>query len=149
MGRTSRRVVLGGTALLALAAGAVGATGQGWRDPSAAAPVLSSLASSPRADDACTLVSQVTTRPGWHGPIPGGTEPPDRGADSPGNLSVAIPPVVLVRVQGGRLVVTTNTGERPQVRDTFYVVTDGQAILAGAGVRREVLAACPAASRSR
>ena len=39
-----------------------------------------------------------------------------QGGDSPGpgNLTVAIPPVAIVRVDGRRLVVTTNTGERPR-----------------------------------
>jgi hypothetical protein len=144
VGRTSRRVVLGCTALLTLAGGGVGALAPGWRDPTVAAPALSSRTTSPPESGACTLVGHVTTRRGWHAPIR-----TDGGADGPGELSVAIPPVVLVRVQGRRLVVTTNTGERPQVRDTFYVVTGGQAVLAGAGVRRKVLAACSEVSGSR
>jgi hypothetical protein len=67
-----------------------------------------------------------------------------QGGDSPGpgNLTVAIPPVAIVRVDGRRLVVTTNTGERPRAGDSVYVVAAGKAEPAGARLRQEVLSAC-------
>jgi hypothetical protein len=96
---------------------------------------------------------------GHPGPPPGQGAPPvgshqcsfttsagarQQGGDSPGpgNLTVAIPPVAIVRVDGRRLVVTTNTGERPRAGDSVYVVAAGKAEPAGARLRQEVLSAC-------
>jgi hypothetical protein len=65
-----------------------------------------------------------------------------------GNLAVAIPPVVLIRPDHHRLVVTTNTGEPPQAQDTFYYIAHGTARLARPGLRQRVLSKCAGQSQS-
>jgi hypothetical protein len=96
----------------------------------------------------CAFDVDLATLHGRHTPTRRWKGPTDHGDGSSGNLEVAIPPVVFIREHGRQLDVTTNTGERPQSSDTFYVISPGKAQLAGATVRHEVLSACaPAPNR--
>jgi hypothetical protein len=64
------------------------------------------------------------------------------GTGQGNNLVVAIPPVALIRIERGRVMVTTNTGQAPRSSDAFYVVAAGRATVAGAALRDSVLAGC-------
>jgi hypothetical protein len=80
-------------------------------------------------------------------PVPGttaagGATAAQSGGIGSGDLVVEIPPVVFIRADGRKLIVTTNTGERPKKLDIFYYIADGKASVAGAGMRHHVLAKC-------
>lgn len=59
-----------------------------------------------------------------------------------GDVTVTIPAAVFIRSEGGRLVVTTNTGQRPQPRDTFYLTAHGHTAPASSSLRRAVISGC-------
>jgi len=80
------------------------------------------------------------------GPNAGGLSP-EHGTAS-GNLTVSVPRAVFIRAEGRKLVVTTNTGERPQGQDAFYYIAGGAAGPASAGLKFEVLSQCGARVRS-
>jgi hypothetical protein len=74
---------------------------------------------------------------------------PSLSAEGSGNVTVAIPPVVLIRTRDHRLVVTTNTGKPPQAQDTFYYIAHaGSARLARPALRQRVLSKCAGQSPS-
>jgi hypothetical protein len=54
---------------------------------------------------------------------------------------------VFIRVQGGLLVVTTNTGEPPAPQDGFWILSGRRAVPADASVKSEVLADCTSWTR--
>lgn len=70
-----------------------------------------------------------------------GTPPGPRGGGA-GDVTVAIPPVVLIRPHNHRLVVTTNTGGPPQPQDAFYYIVHHTAHLARPALRQRVLSKC-------
>ena len=147
MWRRVQLVVLGSAAVLSL--GGAGALTFGWQGPAAASESSFERSPSAQGHDTCTLVVDVTSPHGRPAPIGRRGAGGEHGVGRPGNLSVSIPPVVFVRPQGRRLVVTTNTGARPQPSDNFYVVAGGRAELAGPAVRDEVLSACHSAEGGR
>jgi hypothetical protein len=61
---------------------------------------------------------------------------------APGDVSVAIPPTVFIRVAGRRMVITTNTGRPPAPWDGFWVLHRRTATPATPWTRAEVLEAC-------
>ena len=83
--------------------------------------------------------------------ITGGGDGDDDGDDGPthsthpthpGDLVVEIPPVVIARVHGKRLVVTTNTFEAPDREEAMYYVVKGNGGLAPENIRHLVLSNC-------
>ena len=60
----------------------------------------------------------------------------------PGDLVVEIPPVVIARAHGKRLVVTTNTFEAPDREEAMYYVVKGKGGLAPENIRHLVLSDC-------
>jgi hypothetical protein len=142
--RRAQRVVLAIVVPLALAG--AGAVSLGWQGPAGASVSSTERSPSSESHGTCTLVVEANRHQGRHGPTGQKRAGGEPGTAEPGNLTVAIPPVVLVRPQGRQLVVTTNTGEGPQSSDTFYIVAGGKAAPAGPAVRQEVLSACPRAA---
>ncbi len=124
----------------------LGSVGQGGpRSGRGASVTMSShrgAGTSPSAD-VCSLTADGGAR--WDPANPGGrgTAPMRQGAHS-GDLTVAIPPVVFIRADARRLIVTTNTGEPPREGDSFYYVASGRAVVAGARLGHEVLSRCAA-----
>jgi hypothetical protein len=149
----------GHIALLAIALGALSlAVGIGYHDQGIAAASTSSADVAHRTSLAGGATSSNGSVCYLSAALFGHSGAPDTGGSSAalpigttrsGDLTVAIPPVVFVRVDGTRLVVTTNTGEPPQAEDAFYLIASGRAGTAGAGVRDHVLSACGASHGSR
>jgi hypothetical protein len=132
-------------ALLVPGGGDHGGTGWSLVDSTAAsvAPSVSLTAGGWRAGE-CILRSY---RGGVHSaPRPSSASmagaPDSASGEGSANMTVSIPPVVLIRSHGHRLVVTTNTGEPPQPTDTFYVIAPGRGHLAGPALRQRVLTRC-------
>jgi hypothetical protein len=59
-----------------------------------------------------------------------------------GNLSASIPRVTFIEVGHGRIKVWTNTGQAPDPRDEFILLTPGHAKAAPAGLVKLVLRRC-------
>jgi hypothetical protein len=59
-----------------------------------------------------------------------------------GTIVATIPPTVFVHDVGGRLRVSTNTGQAPRPRDTFYDVSHHRVLGLGSAIRRAALTAC-------
>ena len=140
MRRSVRRIAIGSATVLCLVGAA--ALNLAWQGLAGASAPSSGGSHSPKGNGTCSLIVNATSphgRPSLMDHRGIGARP---GAGGPSNLTVSIPPVVLIRPNGRRLVVTTNTGRRPQATDTFYVVAGGKAVLAGSAVRHEVLSNC-------
>jgi hypothetical protein len=83
-------------------------------------------------------------------PVPrrrGHPAPTGVGASTAANVTVEIPPVVLVHRRGRGLDVFTNTGSRPQVGDEFYAVNQRRDAPADAALAREVIEWCSTSQR--
>lgn len=151
MRRTGGLVVLGSVALFALWGG--DGSRIMWSPADAVVAVVKSpVVATTRSSHAgvCILWPRRGDLRSSPLPIVTGAEvvPGASSSGGPGNLTVAIPPVVLIRAQDHRLVVTTNTGESPQPQDTFYVIAHGTASLARPGLRQRVLSKCAGQSRT-
>ncbi len=85
-----------------------------------------------------TMVCPVTR---WD-PIGSGTNRAPVGAGSSEQLQATVPPLVLVTVESGVLLVSTNTGRPPATTDGFYVIRRGRAGRASARVVETVLRSC-------
>jgi hypothetical protein len=80
--------------------------------------------------------------PAGRGPTPSGSSQKIGPPTGSGNVVVEIPPVVIVRVYGRRLVVTTNTGQPPNPSEAMYTIANGKAGPAAAYIRNQVLSDC-------
>jgi hypothetical protein len=95
----------------------------------------------------CHFTTVTLARPGGrHGqrPTPPTTTTPSTAT---ANLSVEIPPVVLIHQRGRTLDVFTNTGSRPRAGDEFYAVDGKRSAPAGAALVREAIERCSQAGR--
>jgi len=122
----------------ALVITATGVIGPGiWNTPVGAAPAPGGQANKP-GNGRCVLVipHQPTSA---HG---GGWADSHPAPAVPGDISVAIPPTVFIRVEGGRMVVTTDTGAPPSSQYGFWVLDGHRATPADASLKAEVLAGC-------
>ena len=82
------------------------------------------------------VACQVTR---WDAPDAGASRAP---IGTVGNVRVTVPALVFVTVESGALDVSTNTGHPPTTMDRFYVIKNGRAGHASAGVIEAVLRSC-------
>jgi hypothetical protein len=116
---------------------ATGLIGPGtWSSPVGAAPAPGGH-TKPGNGPCVVVISHWSTQEYPEGPIGNRPAPASRG-----DISVSIPPTVFIRVEGGLMVVTTNTGTPPASQDGFWVLEGHTAAPASASVRAEVLAGC-------
>jgi hypothetical protein len=107
-----------------------------------AASGAASLRSAAGNAGACVLPANAPVPPAASAAVTSPSRSRHHRHAGPGNLVVGIPPTVFIRVVGRWLIVTTNTGERPQPADTFYAIADGHAALADPPTRRLVIVDC-------
>jgi hypothetical protein len=70
------------------------------------------------------------------------TAPPAAEATTAADVTVEIPPVVLIHDHGSELDVFTNTGNRPRIGDEFYDVSSHPSAPADAALVNEVIERC-------
>ncbi len=117
---------------------ATGVIGPGtWSTSVGAAPATGGYPNKP-GNGPCVLVipDQPTSV------YPGGSAGSNPAPTVSGDISVAIPPTVFIRVEDGLMVVTTNTGAPPASQDGFWVLDGHTAAPASAAMRAEVLDGC-------
>jgi hypothetical protein len=137
---TGRRAIVGCAALLSLAGTGQLEAGLGG-DVAGAAPPSARIGPSHLTIE-CPMATSDEVASTRHNTPKGQRPSAEREAHLDGNLTVAIPATVYVRVKGRRLVVTTNTGEHPQPGDAYYLVSPGKAEPADPALQKEVLTAC-------
>jgi hypothetical protein len=115
-----------------------------------AGPVGRSARIAPRSDRQagargvdCRFTTVTPHRTGGHRHAPATQQTGAAAAD----LSVGIPPVVLIHHRGRDLDVFTNTGARPQLGDEFYALDGRRGGPASAELEREVIQRCSGGGR--
>ena len=122
----------------AMVATATGVIGPGtWSTPVGAAPAAGGHPDKP-GNGPCVLV--IPRQPtSVHA---GGSAGRDLAPTVRGDVSVAIPPTVFIRVEGKLIVVTTDAGTPRPSGDGFWVVDGHTAAPASTSMRAEVLSGC-------